>query len=424
MKFKNPLSKQKYYRPVANDMPGILLEILLYAACFFPFVELYYIGSDTQPYGMLVSMVIVILYWIRKASSSGAYIVAALAGIAMGAFAVILIMQGGAYMAFRSYFTYLTLIMVPLATCIMMEMHGGLNEVLAKICIWIWFFCGFMQKYVQPEFGYSLLSRHTTNATRGAVSLASEPSAYGYMCIFFMLIAFRFRKNAKFYILNLLIQVIVFATSSVSLVYMAVYIVLYMINELLMRKKYSMLKTVLVAGGGIGGLMFIDKYIPASNRMGALVELLFTNPGKILKDESIVMRVNAITYSFQSFYENHFLPHGMSEQKIMSGIGGLFYECGFIAIIILLAIAVIIWKSYPRDTRLLYTAGFLCIMLSSIPFSSPIVGFYLGHCLYEMRKREKEKIYRAEQVENNNGETLWYCGNLYREKKNEGFVDM
>ena len=114
----------------------------------------------------------------------------------------------------------------------------------------------------------------------------------------------------------------------------------------------------------------------------------------------------------------------MSEQKIMSGIGGLFYECGFIAIIILLAIAVIIWKSYPRDTRLLYTAGFLCIMLSSIPFSSPIVGFYLGHCLYEMRKREKEKIYRAEQVENNNGETLWYCGNLYRERKNEGFVDM
>ena len=56
---------------------------------FFPFVELYYIGSDTQPYGMLVSMVIVILYWIRKASSSRVYIVAALAGIAMGAFAVI-----------------------------------------------------------------------------------------------------------------------------------------------------------------------------------------------------------------------------------------------------------------------------------------------------------------------------------------------
>ena len=116
MKFKNPLSKQKYYRPVGNDMPGILLEILLYAACFFPFVELYYIGSDTQPYGMLVSMVIVILYWIRKASSSRVYIVAALAGIAMGAFAVILIMQGGAYMAFRIYFTYLTLIMVPLAS--------------------------------------------------------------------------------------------------------------------------------------------------------------------------------------------------------------------------------------------------------------------------------------------------------------------
>ena len=65
-------------------------------------------------------------------------------------------------------------------------------------------------------------------------------------------------------------------------------------------KKYSMHKDGTGSRGGIGGLMFIDKYIPASNRMGALVELLFTNPENI-KDESIVMRVNAITYSFQSF---------------------------------------------------------------------------------------------------------------------------
>ena len=424
MKFKNPLSRQKFYRPVINDVPDMILEILLYAACFFPFVEIIYIGSDTQPYGMLVSMLVVIFCWWKRAYTTKAYGVIALSGIGMGAFALILFMQQSVYMAFRSYFTYLTLIFVPLAVCLMMKKHGGLNDTLTKVCIWIWFLVGFVQKYIQSDFGYSITARHTTGGTRGAVSLASEPSAYGYVCIFLILIALRLKKHAKFYVLNLLIQVIVFATSSVALVYMAVYIGFYMLNELLRHKKYSVLKTVIVAGGGIGGLAIIAKYVPQTNRMGALVNFLFHEPQKLIQDESIVMRVEAIVYSFRSFYENHFLPHGMNEYRIMSGIGSLFYECGFVAIIILAAIAVIIWKSYPKDKSILYTFGFLFMMLSSIPFSSPIVGFYIGQCLYEALEKSREKVVRAERLPEASGETIWYCGKLYREKQNESIMDM
>lgn len=424
MKFKNPLSRQKFYRMTVNGIPDMALEILLYAACFFPFVQIVYIGTDTQPYGVLLSFLVVVVCWLRRAETAASYTVVMLACIIMSVSGIVLILNGNVYAAFRSVFTYMTLIFVPLAVCVLMERRGGLNEGLAKLCIWLWFLVGFMQRYVQSDFGYSLLSRHTTNEVRGAVGLAAEPSAYGYMCMFFALIALRFRKHAKFYALNAVIQAVVFATSSVTLVYMAVYIVLYMVNELVMKKKYSMLKTVVAAGGGIAGLLFIQRYFSSGNRMGALVEMLFHNPEKLLKDESIVMRVDAITYSFQGFFENHFLPRGLSEQKIMSGIGGLFYECGFLAIVILTAVAVIIWKSYPEDKRILYTGGFLLMMFSSIPFSAPIVGFYLGHCLYEMRKQEQRKAERAVRLKDTGGRTVWYCGKLYRERQDESIVDL
>mgnify|MGYP004679852907 CR=1 FL=1 len=424
MKFENPLSKQKFYRPTIDRVPDIILELLLYAACFFPFVQIVYIGSDTQPYGMLAAMLVVIVCWIRSARMTKAYGVIALCGIGMGAFALIMLLQENVYMAFRSYFSYLTLIFVPLAVYLMMKKHGGMNDTLTKAAIWIWFIVGFVQKYIRSDFGYSLTARHTTGGTRGAVSLASEPSAYGYICIFLILIALRLKKHAKFYVLNLMIQIIVFATSSVALVYIAVYIAAYMLNELLFHKKYAVLKTALVAGGGIGGLWFIAKFVPPTNRMGALVNFLFHEPQRLIQDESIVMRAEAITYSFRSFYENHFLPHGMNDYRLMTGVGSLIYECGFVAVIILAAIAVIIWKSYPKGINIFYTLGFLLIMFSSIPFSSPIVGFYIGQCLYEAVKKDREKVVHAETLPQKPGETVWYCGKLYREKQNESIMDM
>ena len=424
MKFKNPLSQQKFYRKTVNALPDFLLELLLYLTCFFPFIQIIWWRADTQPYAVMVSILIILVCFIREGKGDKKNLVLICCGIIMGAFAMVDIYMDGFYSAFRSYFSYLSLICVPLAVFTIFKRRNGFNETLAKICMWVWFAVGLIQRYFIPEFAYPLLSRHTTGGSRGAISLATEPSAYGYMCLFMMLIALQMKKHARFYVLMLLVQVVVFASSSVTLVYLAVYILAYMLNELFLHKKFAMLKMVIVAGGGIGGLLVIRALFPPTNRMGALVNYLFEEPQKIIEDESIVMRLDAIKYGFGSFIENHFLPHGMYNFKIMSGMGGLFYECGFIAIIFLIAIGAIIWKGSPKGFRFMYVFGYMAIMFSSIPFSAPIMCFYLGICLYQAWEAEKEKVENQEGVKSLDSLPVWYRGRLYRRKEHESTMDL
>lgn len=416
MKFKNPLSKQGYDRKTISDIPGLLLEVLLYVTCFFPFVEfVIYIGSDTQPYGALAALFIVILYVFHniKVTSKG-YLSMALIGVLVGASAFVSLFQISVYMVFRSYFGYFSMIVIPLAVFLLMKKHGGMNDGLVKLCIWIWFLVGAIQKYVNPSFGYTLLSRHTTNAQRGTVSLASEPSAYGYMCLFMILLAFGLKKNAKFYVVLLLIQIVAFAGSSVTLVYLAAYVGFYMLNEILLGKKFAVAKVVFLGIGGVASLFLIQKFASGMPRMHTLVNLLLTDPARLLKDGSIRMRLEDIVFSFQSFWQNHMLPHGLSEQKLMSGIGTLFYECGFMAIPLVIAVGVIIWRAYEREIRLVCVLGFMMVMMSSIPFSSPLVCFYLGYCVYQGWERANQK--QEARLELADEPPVWYCGKLYRRK--------
>lgn len=415
MKFKNPLARQKFNRETLNALPGLLLDILLYVTCFFPFVEIVYIGSDTQPYGALVALLVVIIYIFHNFKvNSKSYLTVALIGILVGASALVSLFQISIYMVFRSYFGYFSMIVIPLAVFLSMKKNGGMNDNLVKACIWIWFLVGAIQKYVNPTFGYVLLSRHTTNAQRGTVSLASEPSAYGYMCLFMILLAFGLKKHAKFYIALLLIQIVLFAGSSVTLVYLAAYVGFYMLNEIILGKKFALARVVFLAIAGVAALFMIQKFASGIPRMHTLVNLLLTDPARLLKDGSIQMRLEDIVFSFQSFWQNHMLPHGLSEQKLMSGVGTLFYECGFIAIPLLIAVGVMIWKGYSRNIRLVCVLGFMTVMMSSIPFSSPIVCFYLGYCVYlgweRAQVKEKEREALADEP------PVWYCGRLYRKK--------
>lgn len=415
---KNPLSSGRIHWKKEYDWLSKCMEWLLYFGCFFPFVQLVYTGSDTQPNGLLVALVIVVLYFIhKKVKMTGRF--ALLGGMVLfvGAMAVWGLMKVNVYNTVRAYFGYISLLVIPLAVYIIFDLRGGMNERLVKVIIWIWFVTGFMQKYVNSEFLYSILSRHTTNAARGVVSLSSEPSAYGYMCLFMILLAMYFEKNRLFYVANLLIQIVVFAQSSVTLVYIAAYIVMYMVNELVYAKKYAVLKTVTLLGGGIGGLILIAKVARQGSRMQVLVSSLFLEPEKLLKDGSITMRLEAISYSLKEFIANDGMPHGMAE-KIMSGIGTVLYELGILGVVLVVAVAAIIWMGYARGERITFTFGFLIMMFSSIPFSAPIISFYLGWCLYRRKKRVLEH-------QSATGEIIAVKGrNIIRRKEYESSVDL
>ena len=153
---------------------------------------------------------------------------------------------------------------------------------------------------------------------------------------------------------------------------------------------------------------------------------MFEHPERILEDESIVMRADAIKFGFESFIENYGMPHGMYTFKIMSGMGGLFYECGFIAFIILVAIGMLIWFGSHPKFRLMYVIGYMLIMFSSIPFSAPIMCFYLGVCFYQAWVYQQEKYKNIASLAEDSEPAIWYRGKLYRKRviEHEGTMDM
>lgn len=419
LKIRNPLGTLTFHRKVEKDWASKIMEWLLYFGCFFPFIQfVIYIGSDTQPTGLLAALAIIVVYFLQKKMGVPQRFGLLGAGVLLaGALAVFGLLNINLYDTLRAYFGYLSLLVIPLAAYLLFQIRGGVNERLIKIIIWIWFIVGFVQKYINSSFLYDILSRHVTNEARGVVSLSSEPSAYGYMCLFMLLFVVKFEKNTLLYAANLLIQIVVFAQSSVTLVYLAAYIGMYIVNELVRCKRYALLKAVVLFGGGIGSLVLIAKVARQGSRIQVLAQSLFTQPDKLLKDGSITLRLNAITYSIQEFIANYGMPHGMS-QKIMSGIGTVLYEFGIFGIILIVLIAAVIWMGYPRDERITYTFGFLIMMFSSIPFSSPIISFYLGWCLYQRKLRVEEHGQAT-------GEIIAIKGRrIIRRKAYENTVDM
>lgn len=399
VKVKNPFGTLRFEgkvydvnaKDVAKNVFDKLMEIMLYATCFFSFVSPIYLGTDTQPYAALWSIFVVLYFFLKeKIEVPRVLMVIICCSFVVCGLALMGINDMGVKRLLAGSFAYVTLIATPLATLLIMKKNGW-NENYVKVIIWIWFIVGFIQKYIEPTFAYSILSRHSTTVGRGVVSLGTEPSAYGYMCIFMMIFAFNFKKDKYLYLLSLLIQIVLFARSSVTLLYLGAYLGMMIINELVLHKRFAFIKTAGLATVGIGAVAFLYTKLPRTNRIGKLLYFLFNDPEKLMDDASIKLRLEAITYSLQGFIENNGLPNGISETRIMSGLGGLCFESGFIGIIILVAIGVIIWKAYPVKTRFIFTAGFMVVMISSIPFTAPVVSFYIGYCLYQIWIKEQEK---------------------------------
>lgn len=69
-----------------------------------------------------------------------------------GVLAVFGVMQVSLYDTLRAYFGYISLFFIPVATYLVLEARGGVNERLLKLITWIWFAVGFIQKYINSTF--------------------------------------------------------------------------------------------------------------------------------------------------------------------------------------------------------------------------------------------------------------------------------
>lgn len=355
-----------------------LLEILLYFFCFFPFVtvKIVDLGTDMQPYVLVVAAVyllthikglkINVFYMFILVFSSILFLISSLSDVSI-------------MTVFRSYYNYICLVFVALAIYKCTEKHGGFNEKLIKSFIWIWFLVAFIQMFVDRSFLSFIVSNFRTSSNRGVCSLTSEPSFYGYMCFFALIISRKFKKDRNFYSVLLMVQIVFFAQSAVSLVYLAVLIGFVGLRYVV---KMGGAKSILIIAGAVIavpiGWVLMQKFMDGS-RIVNLITILLENPSALLRDQSIMDRFGDIIMSIESFLKDFGLPHGFAtflreEGRIMSGYGTLLHELGIVGLVYIF----LFYKKIKLSFNVSYAMAITVVMFSAIQLGLPLFAFVLS----------------------------------------------
>lgn len=373
-----------------------LLEGLIYFFVFCPNIQIIVFGTDTQPYALVFSLTFLLIYLFKKdkirvPKSYGWFMIPGV--IALGLY-VLGIIQTNFFEATRSMLNYLTILVIPLSSYYLFQICGGLKEQYVKWLINFWLIVAVIQKFFISDFMYFCIAGHRTTEERGVVSLMSEPSFYGYMCIFAMLFVldFKSKKERNIYLANLVIQIFLFAESSITILYLMIIVGVYVLSWFC-RTKIN-LNMILLALGvlliGVVAVVIILNFFQGS-RLGSLVWYAVYTPTELLNDASIQERMSDIVMALRGFWENRFMPHGFGAGRIMSGFGAALYECGFFACALIYAFYIILRGQNSGASKYHIEVSLCIIMFSAVQLSLPILSFYLGYCLYN-RKEHKSRI--------------------------------
>jgi len=351
---------------------------------FFPFICFFDIGTDTQPYAFIVSLLIIIFL------SGFRTPVLLLPLLLSSILAVLILIVYGKYgmLEFRSLFNYLSVTAISYASYIGIKKTGGIKEKHIKLMINIWFMIGLIQTFIKRDFLLFLVAGGRTSLERGVTNLTSEPSFYGYMIVFALLFVMDFKEKRYLYIMNLLIQLFVFAQSAVAIVYLMVYLLLLLAKNVLRASPASMLRIVTTALICLIGLTLYFNIYPNS-RATVLLNSIVSDPQAVyLKDASVRARVNHIAKPLKEAVRYKLFPAGYSKaledlgyRRIMSGYGAAIYELGIIGIIIVLNIFYIVFTADRHSNHKMNSVYVSIIMFSAIQLASPILAFYLGYVL-------------------------------------------
>ena len=371
-----------YIRRLWSGKLNKLVYFVFYMAMCFPFVGGKLINTDTQPWALFLAILLVIGRCIAaKNWERNGYI-----DILTFYFGVCLVIglfsaaKGLPLMSLaRSGANYASIFFITIAVYQMLKEQGGLNEKWIKFAIWIWFAVGMIQRFVDRSFAYGLLSLPRTSADRGVVSLSGEPSFYGYMCIFFLLFAMEFKKHKLAYMICLLFQIVFLAMSTLTILYVMIFLVFYVIEDLVKRVWLGMSVACLGVIFLFGGYLAM-RNLQSDNRLLKMLRGLYYDRSVLLDDPSMNQRMEDIKSALAAFAENMGMPHGYARYRIMSGYGAALYETGIAAILIIVLFAVLFAEGKHAFT---IAASMTVIMFSAVQLACPILSFYLGYMLYK-----------------------------------------
>lgn len=402
------------------DISNFLITLLILSS-FFPFIQIIPLGTDSQPYALMVSMIILPFYFTSKINLS-LFLLLIIAVFSVG----MLFFSEFDFGSIRSLVNYVSLFVISYVTYKCMNFTGGLNYNIFKRTVYTWFIIGTIQTFVYSNFLSFLLPRGSSEDTiesgRGVVCLAPEPTFYGIICILFILLGYlNFKENKgikKLYTL-LIIQIFIYARSSLVILMILACLMLYAFISFMAKKKNKLKIFLIVSFFLFVFITIINNYSEQISgiRIGRILTLMFENPDKlVLIDDSINERFVHLFFPIYGFFENWGLPHGYSQYadfmddcynnpdlnylvtdytlnnkiiRIMSGWGSILFELGAVGLLLLYVIVKNLKIIVEGKMKYVIILGFIGLLANAVSFATALLPFTIGNIIYLAEKKKK-----------------------------------
>ena len=377
------------------------MKYLIVFTGLFPFFTVKSFGTNIQPWNIIFVVIFFFNYILKKRKIFKLqinFIILLLLVIFL-----VLLSDNDLFSYTRSLLGYMSIFLTPFVFYLIINKNYILFLKFIKTSTIVYFLVGLIQKFINNNFGSIFLNRISTDSVRGVCSLAPEPTFYGIIGIFYILIIDLIYNNSidkslkKYYYLWIT-QIVFLAQSSMAILFLMIFY----FYKILFSLSFKTVLILLFFIYSIGFVLFNIDLTPYSNIRA--IELLntFKESGFeiIMLDESINDRMSAIYFSIKGFLDNFGLPHGMAsyanyllkelpnqttfywvsiDNRIMSFYGSILFELGFFGIILILMFNYFILKSnIKKKDKLTYLFFLNTILWSAIPLSFPLIYVFFS----------------------------------------------
>lgn len=311
-------------------IPGMLAALLVIAVAF-PYVQLVPSNSYTQPYALILGVILFFtqngpaLFSVRK------YDQIALVGIGFIGL-VTYVLTCFPYIEEQEYkylISYLTPVFLTIPLLSYLRKNVSLTVNILKISILVWLFVAVVQKILNPSFlgfmigQWSESSFDIVESGRGVLALAPEPTHHGFHILLLAtcLAMLDASKNTRRLLVLCIFDAVVLAASSSAVLVLGIATIFWVL--IYQRRHIFLMVTLMLVFFGVAESLsaVID------NRIGQLINAVVVDPASILTaDYSMNMRLGGVIAVFYQVFINALMPFGMSTQAWDSARNSLIVD--------------------------------------------------------------------------------------------------
>lgn len=388
--------------------PLILLFLFF---CFFPFVRVLPLDMDAQPNALILGALIILFSGRKEIKKYNFYLLLILLTAI-----ILMIFTSPDIMGLRILTNYISLFVIAYATYISLAKLRGLPYSLFKLCVYLWGAVAFIQIFYDPLFLSQMTYRGSLYASdrmgRGVFSLAAEPTFYGMICVFMMMVNYiNFRDYWSYKLINVLclVQLVLFSRSTTCFMALCIAFAIYSIY-LIFKSKHPVKVLLIVSISLVVGYFALKFLLDNSDsRLSRILGYLIEKPSKFLTyDISVNHRFAHAFLTIKGFFENFGLPHGFNkfpdyivellkddywghilmfgpkgQERITTSFGGTLFELGILS----LPLWIVLYKCVQKLNQKGYNGTFIGVvlfsmMLNAMNFNQSILPYFIGNLIY------------------------------------------